>query len=88
MCTAQASLIRELTSQIARIKTSTATEKGWGLHFLTREAADEEKAVLEQELNRLRDQIKQRDAKLAEKDRLVSEAEERGSCRYQPPISL
>ncbi|OCH85692.1 hypothetical protein OBBRIDRAFT_797914 [Obba rivulosa] len=71
----QASLIQELTSQIARLKTSTASEKGWALHFLTREAADEEKAALEQELRKLKDQIRQRDVQLAQKDKEIAGAE-------------
>ncbi|EMD37953.1 hypothetical protein CERSUDRAFT_82184, partial [Gelatoporia subvermispora B] len=62
----QKTLINELTAQIARAKTSSAPEKGFALHFLTREAADEEKAALAQDVEKLRAQVKQRDAQLAE----------------------
>lgn len=49
------------------------------LHFLTREAADEEKEAVEKEVSRWKDIVKQKDAQLAEKDERIAGLEEQGA---------
>lgn len=49
------------------------------LHFLTREAADEEKEAVEKEVSRWKDIVKQKDAQLAEKDKRIVGLEEQGA---------
>lgn len=43
------------------------------LHFLSREAADEEKKEVEKEVARWKEVVKQRDVKLAQKDEQITE---------------
>jgi hypothetical protein len=51
---AQEELIKELTTQIARLTPMLKEGRGSTIHFLTREAADEEKRILEERLEKLR----------------------------------
>lgn len=50
------------------------------LHFLSREAADEEKKDLEQELARARETIKRKDSVIAEKDQSIREITQESEC--------
>jgi hypothetical protein len=49
------------------------------LHFLTRDAADEEQRALENDVNRWKDIAKAKDAIIAEKDRRIAELERMGT---------
>ncbi|KAI6045538.1 hypothetical protein EDC04DRAFT_2559459, partial [Pisolithus marmoratus] len=79
----QDALVRELTSQLARIEPLSRTGQNVALHFLTREAADEEKRAVEQEIAQLRDVINQKDAVISEQSKRVDELQDLG--RYHPP---
>ncbi|KIL00940.1 hypothetical protein PAXRUDRAFT_821149 [Paxillus rubicundulus Ve08.2h10] len=72
----QDALIKELTSQLARIEPLARTGQGVALHFLTREAADEEKRMAEQDVSRLEEIIKRKDSTLAEKTKRIAELEQ------------
>ncbi|KIJ69087.1 hypothetical protein HYDPIDRAFT_172565 [Hydnomerulius pinastri MD-312] len=72
----QDALIKELTSQLARVEPLARTGHGVALHFLTREAADEEKRVAEQDIARLHGVIKQKDDTIAEKIKRIAELEQ------------
>lgn len=72
----QDTLINELTTQLTRVKALGGSEKSYMLHFLTREAADEEKEAVEKEVSRWKDIVKQKDAQLAEKDERIVGLEE------------
>ncbi|KIJ10501.1 hypothetical protein PAXINDRAFT_119493 [Paxillus involutus ATCC 200175] len=72
----QDALIKELTSQLARIEPLSRTGQGVALHFLTREAADEEKRAAEQDILRLEEIIKRKDSTLAEKIKRIAELEQ------------
>ncbi|PIL24471.1 hypothetical protein GSI_14225 [Ganoderma sinense ZZ0214-1] len=66
------SLIQELTGQLSKQSPSN-TNQSWTLHFLTREAAEEEKRALRDENTRLKDVIKQHNAVVAAKDQQIAE---------------
>ncbi|THH27048.1 hypothetical protein EUX98_g7141 [Antrodiella citrinella] len=66
----------ELLKEQSKLIAATSSKKPYMLQFLSREAADEEKKELEQELARARDVTKKKDAQLAEKDQRVREAEQ------------
>lgn len=72
----QDALVRELTSQLARIEPLSRTGQNVALHFLTREAADEEKRAVEQEIVQLRDVIKQRDAVISDQSKRINELQQ------------
>ncbi|KAG9318584.1 hypothetical protein JVU11DRAFT_676 [Chiua virens] len=72
----QDSLIKELTSQLARVEPLSRTGQAFALHFLTREAADEEKRVVEQDISHLQEVIKSKDSVINEKINRVSELEQ------------
>ncbi|KAI0647559.1 hypothetical protein C8Q79DRAFT_1000445 [Trametes meyenii] len=61
--------IEELTAQLSKLSSSSQSNQPLNLHFLTREAAEEEKHALREENNRLKDVIKQRDATIVDKDK-------------------
>lgn len=67
------SLIQELTERLTKLQTpgGTHTNQTFNLHFLTREAADEEKRHLLEEITRLKDLVKQRDAWLSGRDQQI-----------------
>lgn len=73
-------MINELTTQLTKIKALGGSEKSYTLHFLTREAADEEKEAVEREVGRWKDVVKQKDAQLAEKDKRIADFEDEGEC--------
>ncbi|KAI0374655.1 hypothetical protein BV20DRAFT_960794 [Pilatotrama ljubarskyi] len=64
-------LIEELTAQLSKLQSSSKSDKSYTLHFLTREAAEEEKQALREENNLLRETIKQRDATIASKEKQI-----------------
>ncbi|KAF9265599.1 hypothetical protein L218DRAFT_148762 [Marasmius fiardii PR-910] len=68
-------LIQELNSSLARAEPLTKSEKTSVIHLLTREAADEEKKTVQQEVARLKAELVQRDAIIKEKDNLMHEKE-------------
>src|SRR5712671_146833 len=77
---AQEELIKELTTQIARLTPMLKEGRGSTVHFLTREAADEEKRMLEERLSKTDDALKQKDAIIKDKDsRLAALNEQRTS---------
>lgn len=75
----QDTLIKELTSQLSRVEPLARTGQNVALHFLTREAADEEKRAMEQDMARLQDVIKHKDATIAERNKRIVELEQLGS---------
>ena len=78
--TVQEEMIQELTSQLARVDSLTHEGKTSTLHFLTREAADEERRGLEAELTRLKEKLKEKDDELKAKDSQITEREETSAC--------
>jgi len=50
------------------------------LHFLTREAANEEMQQLERELERVNALLTAKDTIIAQKDSLIQEVEQEGEC--------
>jgi hypothetical protein len=79
---AQEKLIQELTSQLARVEPLARSGKTSLLHFLTRDAADQEQRGLENEVNRWKDIAKAKDAIIAEKDKRITELERAGSSYH------
>ena len=74
----QEELIKELTAQIAHLTPMSKEGRTPTLHFLTREAADEEKRVLEERLRKAQEDLRQKDAVIKEKDaRIAALNEER-----------
>lgn len=76
MFAAQEEMIAELTSQLARVDSLTREGKTSTLHFLTREAADEERRGLETELAHLRAALRAKDQELEGKDAQIRDREE------------
>ncbi|KAG6376248.1 hypothetical protein JVT61DRAFT_2224 [Boletus reticuloceps] len=72
----QDALVKELTSQLARIEPLSRTGQAVALHFLTREAADEEKRAVEQDISRLQEVIKAKDSVIDEKTKRIAELEQ------------
>ena len=66
---AQETLLQEQAKLIKAI----TSNKPYMLQFLSREAADEEKKELEEEIARSRDIIKQKDAQIAEKEERIQD---------------
>jgi hypothetical protein len=69
---AQDELIKELTTQIARLTPMLKEGRTSTLHFLTREAADEEKRVLEERFEKAQEELRQRDAIIKDKDARIT----------------
>ncbi|KAI0636428.1 hypothetical protein C8Q77DRAFT_1051096 [Trametes polyzona] len=69
-------LIEQLTAQLSKLHSSSKPDKTYTLHFLTREAAEEEKLALREENNRLKEAIKQREATIASKEKQIQEVNE------------
>ena len=67
------SLIQELTERLTKLQTpgASSSNQTFNAHFITREAADSEKRGLEDEIARLKDLVKQRDASLAGKEQQI-----------------
>jgi hypothetical protein len=75
-------LIQELTSQLARVEPLARSGKTSLLHFLTRDAADEEQRGLEDQVNRWKDIASAKDAIIAEKEKRIAELERAGSSLF------
>ncbi|KAI0780413.1 hypothetical protein BD413DRAFT_1576 [Trametes elegans] len=69
-------LVQELTAQLSKLQSSSKSDKSYTLHFLTREAAEEEKQALREENHRLKEVIKQRDATIVGKEKQIHSLEE------------
>ncbi|KAI0820222.1 hypothetical protein BC628DRAFT_1331039 [Trametes gibbosa] len=69
-------MIEELTLQLTKLQSTSKSDKSYTLHFLTREAAEEEKAVLLEENSRLKETIKQRDGTIVGKDKQIRSLED------------
>src|SRR6266851_9133313 len=69
---AQEELIKELTTQIARLTPMLKEGRGSTVHFLTREAADEEKRMLEERLEKSKEALQQKDAVIKDKDARIA----------------
>ena len=68
-------MIEELTSQLARVDSMSRSGKTSTLHFLTREAADEERRGLERKLQSLTETIAEKDWAVSERDAKIIEQE-------------
>lgn len=73
---AQEELIKELTTQISRLTPMFEQGRGSTVHFLTREAADEEKRVLEERLEKAKEALRQKDAIIKDKDARIAALDE------------
>jgi hypothetical protein len=73
---AQEELIKELTAQIARLSPMLKEGRDSTVHFLTREAADEEKRILEERLENAKEALKQKDAVIKDKDVRIAALDE------------
>lgn len=69
---AQDELIKELTTQIARLNPMLKEGRVSTVHFLTREAADEEKRMLEERLEKSKEALRQKDAVIKDKDARIA----------------
>lgn len=78
---AQEELIKELTVQIARLSPMLKEGRDSTVHFLTREAADEEKRILEERVERAKEALKQKDAVIKDKDARIAALDEQ--CTWQ-----
>ncbi|EJD05685.1 uncharacterized protein FOMMEDRAFT_153019 [Fomitiporia mediterranea MF3/22] len=67
----QEEMIQELTSQLARVDALTREGKTSTLHFLTREAADEERRGVERQVEKLKQALKEKDRVIGEKDATI-----------------
>ncbi|THH10846.1 hypothetical protein EW145_g1046 [Phellinidium pouzarii] len=65
--------IKEMTSQLARIDSLTREGKTSTLHFLTREAADEERRDIERLVDQLQEALKKKDKIIAGRDATINE---------------
>jgi hypothetical protein len=73
---AQDELIEELTVQIARLNPMLKEGRDSTVHFLTREAADEEKRILEERLEKANEALRQKDAVIKDKDARIAALDE------------
>jgi hypothetical protein len=69
---AKEELIKELTVQIARLNPMLKEGRDSTVHFLTREAADEEKRILDERLEKAKETLKQKDAVIKDKDARIA----------------
>lgn len=74
----QEKLIEELTIQLARKEPLTSTGKASVLHLITREAADEEKRLLQREVERLKQLAEDKQRIIDEKVEIISSMEQIG----------
>lgn len=61
-------MIGELTSQLARVNTLIQEGKTSTLHFITREAADEERKTIDRQNEKLKGLVKEKDKLLQDRD--------------------
>jgi hypothetical protein len=78
---AQEELIKELTVQIARLNPMLKEGRNSTIHFLTREAADEEKRILEERLEKAKETLKQKDAVIKDKDARIAALDQQCTWR-------
>ena len=76
---AQEELIKELTTQIARLTPMLKEGRASTVHFLTREAADEEKRILEERLEKAKEALMQKDAVIKDKDARIAALNEQST---------
>lgn len=69
---AQEEMIQELTSQLARVDSLTKEGKMSTLHFLTREAADEERKGVERQVTKLKHALGEKDKVIVEKEATIN----------------
>lgn len=67
-----------MNSQLARTEPLTRSGNSSVLHLLTRDAADEEKRLIEKELVRWKDVSKEKDGIIMDKDSRIAELEQAG----------
>lgn len=67
-----------MTSQMQAMKSASNSGKSYMLHFMTREAADQEQEVIRKEIEHWKDVAKRKDAQLAEKDKQIAEVKAQG----------
>lgn len=72
----QEEMIGELTSQLARVNVLIQDGKTSTLHFITREAADEERKGIERQYEKLKETLKG-------KDNIIAERDEESECQDQ-----
>ena len=65
-------LIKQLAIQLARLTPTLKEGRGPTVHFLTREAADKEKRVLEERLEKFKEALRQKDAVIKDKDARIA----------------
>ena len=78
---AQDELIKELTTQIARLTPMLKEGHGSTVHFLTREAADEEKRMLEERFEKSKEALRQKDAVIKDKDARIAALNEQRTSK-------
>ena len=66
-------MIQELTSQLARVDSLTREGKTSTLHFITREAADDERRVVERQNEALKQSLREKDQEIQKRDMTIQE---------------
>ncbi|KAH9001101.1 hypothetical protein EDB92DRAFT_1938880 [Lactarius akahatsu] len=69
---AQEELIQELTTQVSRLTPMLKKGRTSTLHFLTSEAADEEKRIFEEHLREVQEELKRKDGVIKDKDTRIA----------------
>ncbi|KAH9180724.1 hypothetical protein EDB89DRAFT_2062394 [Lactarius sanguifluus] len=69
---AQEELIQELTTQVSRLTPMLKKDRTSTLHFLTSEAADEEKRIFEEHLREVQEELKRKDGVIKDKDTRIA----------------
>ncbi|KAH9050603.1 hypothetical protein EDB84DRAFT_2394 [Lactarius hengduanensis] len=69
---AQEELIQELTTQVSRLTPMLKKDRTSTLHFLTCEAADEEKRIFEEHLREVQEELKRKDGVIKDKDNRIA----------------
>ncbi|KAH9066461.1 hypothetical protein EDB87DRAFT_724639 [Lactarius vividus] len=69
---AQEELIQELTAQVSRLTPMLKKGRTSTLHFLTSEAADEEKRIFEEHLREVQEELKRKDGVIKDKDTRIA----------------
>ncbi|KAI9446269.1 hypothetical protein H4582DRAFT_2069604 [Lactarius indigo] len=69
---AQEELIQELTTQVSRLTPMLKKGRTSVLHFLTSEAADEEKRIFEEHLREVKEELKRKDGVIKDKDNRIA----------------
>ncbi|ESK88053.1 hypothetical protein Moror_10794 [Moniliophthora roreri MCA 2997] len=69
-------LISQLTQSLAKLEPMSRSGKTSVLHLITRDAADEERKMVEQEVARLKEELAERTRQVKERDELLAEKEQ------------